>query len=435
MKKVVIVAPHFVPSNLASVHRARLWSQHLPEFGWQPIVVTTHHRHYEEALDYKLVALVEEGLRVIETPALPTKPIRVVGDIGVRAMPFHYRALSQLARAGEMDVLVLSIPSNYAALLGPVMHKRFGVPYGIDYNDPWVVDDWPPARVKYSKAWASAKLARLLEPIALTHVELITGVAPAYYEAVLQRHPRLRTQAVTAAMPYGGSTKDFARLAKLDQKAFVFDPNDGNFHLTYAGTMWPPALPVLDRLLEGVAALRAVDPHSFARLRMHFIGTSLVPDDASKGQVQPYIDKHQLAGTVDEHAKRISYVDVLTHAQKSSANLILGSTEPHYTPSKAFHLVHARRPMLALLHRQSSAASFLREANAASVVELGSGELPSPSTVAHALSALMRAPAYDPAHVRWEHFEAYSARASARSFAEALDEVLARRAQAKRIDR
>jgi hypothetical protein len=268
----------------------------------------------------------------------------------------------------------------------------------------------------------------VLEPIALSHVELITGVAPAYYEAMLRRHPRLRSDAVVAAMPYGGSTKDFERLAKLDQKPFVFDPTDGNFHLTYAGTMWPPALPVLDRLLEGVAALRATDPESFARLRMHFIGTTLVPGDASKGQVQPYIDKHRLAGTVDEHALRISYVDVLTHAQKSSANLILGSTEAHYTPSKAFHLVHARRPMLALLHRESTAARFLREANAASVVELGTHQLPSPEIIARALSALVRAPAYDAARVHWDRFEAYSARASAGLLADALDEVLARRA-------
>jgi hypothetical protein len=51
MKTVVLVAPHFVPSFLASVHRARLWSYHLPEFGWRPIILTTHERHYECQID------------------------------------------------------------------------------------------------------------------------------------------------------------------------------------------------------------------------------------------------------------------------------------------------------------------------------------------------------------------------------------------------
>ena len=50
MKNVVIVAPHFPPSNLAAVHRARLWAQHLAEFGWKPTILATHWDHYEEAL-------------------------------------------------------------------------------------------------------------------------------------------------------------------------------------------------------------------------------------------------------------------------------------------------------------------------------------------------------------------------------------------------
>ena len=40
MKRVALVSGHFAPSNLVGAHRARLWSRHLPEFGWEPIVVT-----------------------------------------------------------------------------------------------------------------------------------------------------------------------------------------------------------------------------------------------------------------------------------------------------------------------------------------------------------------------------------------------------------
>ena len=44
-KQVALVSAHFPPSHLAGVHRARLWAQYLPEFGWTPIVVTTQERH------------------------------------------------------------------------------------------------------------------------------------------------------------------------------------------------------------------------------------------------------------------------------------------------------------------------------------------------------------------------------------------------------
>ena len=102
LRQVVMVAAHFPPSNLAAVHRARLWAQHLPEFGWRPIVLTTHHDYYEERLDWDLAALVPESLEVVRTRALPVKPVRLIGDIGIRALPWHLAALKRLV--GERGV-------------------------------------------------------------------------------------------------------------------------------------------------------------------------------------------------------------------------------------------------------------------------------------------------------------------------------------------
>src|SRR5689334_10130308 len=79
-RRVIIVAPHFAPSNLASTHRSRLFGHHLPDFGWEPVIVTVHHSQYEEALDWKLTKLVPENLRIERVSALPTKPVRLVGD-------------------------------------------------------------------------------------------------------------------------------------------------------------------------------------------------------------------------------------------------------------------------------------------------------------------------------------------------------------------
>ena len=64
MKKIIIVAPHFPPSNLAAVHRARLFAKYLPEFGWEPIVVTIHHKYYEEKPDWDLFKTLPPDLRV-----------------------------------------------------------------------------------------------------------------------------------------------------------------------------------------------------------------------------------------------------------------------------------------------------------------------------------------------------------------------------------
>ena len=97
MKRVALFAAHFPPSNLAGVHRSRLWAQYLAEFGWEPLIVTTHWRYYEEALDWRLCNLVDPGLDIIRTRAVPTKPVRLVGDVGVRGFPWHLATLDRVA--------------------------------------------------------------------------------------------------------------------------------------------------------------------------------------------------------------------------------------------------------------------------------------------------------------------------------------------------
>ena len=91
MKKVIIVSPHFPPSNLAAVHRARLFAKHLPAFGWKPIVLTVHYKHYEEALDWNLYKLIDSELQVETADAFPTGPIRIIGDIGLRGGYYLYK--------------------------------------------------------------------------------------------------------------------------------------------------------------------------------------------------------------------------------------------------------------------------------------------------------------------------------------------------------
>ncbi len=129
---------HFPPSNLVGAQRARLWSRYLPQFGWEPTVITGNPAHYEERPDPDLERLVAPGLRVVHAWTLPTRPIRIVGDIGLRSFYGCYRALAAMARRREIDFVLVTIPSNYLALVGGFIQRRYGVPFGIDYQDPWV---------------------------------------------------------------------------------------------------------------------------------------------------------------------------------------------------------------------------------------------------------------------------------------------------------
>ena len=87
MKKILILYPHFPPSNLAGVHRPRLFAQHLPTFGWLPKILTVHEKYYEEELDFNLEKLLSPGLRIEKANAFKVTKPRLIGDDRNRTAP------------------------------------------------------------------------------------------------------------------------------------------------------------------------------------------------------------------------------------------------------------------------------------------------------------------------------------------------------------
>jgi len=422
LKTVAIVAAHFVPSNLAAVHRARLWSLHLREFDWEPVIVTTHWDNYEETPELGLLELLPADLKVIRTKAFGTKPIRLVGDIGIRAFWWHYRALGELARQKKIDFLHITIPSNFSACLGRLIHRRYGTPYGIDYIDPWV-HQFPGSNRPMTRAWGSARLSERLEPWAVRQASLITGINRLYYEGMLQRNPEVQERAVLAEMPYGGSEKDHEYVRQHSRPAKLFTDHQGKFNLIYAGAMLPKAYPVLDRLLEALKLLRQKQPHLPEQFHLHFVGTGKSPNDVAGFNIRPRIESFNLLDCVSEYPQRMPYLDVLNHLHAASGILVLGSTEPHYSPSKIFQSVMSRRPVFALLHEQSTAVPILRATNAAQVVTLNEKSLPEAGMLASALEKFIYTNYYSEAGVNWAALEKHSARESARRLARGLDEA------------
>lgn len=372
MKKIIIISPHFPPSNLAAVHRSRLFAMHLPKFGWEPIILTVNEKYYEEALDWNLVKLIPENLRREKVKALPTKPIRLVGDIGIRGfIPLLFRTL-KLIKNEKIDFLYIPIPSNYPSLIGRIANLLTGIKYGIDYIDPWV-HKFPGSEVKFSKHWFAMRLADILEPVAVKKASLITGVAEGYFNAVIERNPHLKEYCTFASMPYGGEISDHKILSELNLQPYLFNKNKNRFQLVYAGAMLPKAYEPLKRIF---AALKN-HPELVTKIEIHFIGTGKHPNDPKGYNIKPIAEEFGLwNNTIFEYPKRIPYLDVLIHLQASDGVFILGSTEPHYTPSKVYQAVLSGKPILAILHTKSTAVEVIRKAKAGIVLDFnGDAEL------------------------------------------------------------
>lgn len=434
MPRVLMVSPHFPPDTGAATHRVRLLAPHLPKYGWEPTVLTVDPRDYEERLDPELARLVPDDLRVVRCRALPATWTRRlgVGDLGLRALPGLWRTGRALLAAERHDAVFITIYPTYPALLGPALKRRFGIPFVLDYQDPWVGawgrsvgggrDGAPDAKSRVTRA-----LARRLEPRVTRAADALTAVSRRTLDDVVLRHPDLR-RIPSHEIPVGGEPADFAYLGAHARANPYFDSADGDVHVSHVGTVLPLGLETLTAVLQAVAALRTRRPDLYRRLRVHFFGTSNERSPAAAQRVAPVARRLGVEDRVTEVAARIDYLDALTVQAQSDALLMMGSSERHYTASRLYPGLLARRPILAVYHEESSVVRVVRAAARAPSVRLityGDRERAGSrvETIAGELASLIERPVYDPADVDPAALEEWSAGALAGRLAGVLETV------------
>lgn len=435
MKQVVIVGADFVPSSLPPSLRIRFFAGHLAEFGWESTVLTTEPEYYEQPVDPENSRLVPFSVHVARTRALPASLTRKIGigDIGLRSLWYHWKALVRLCQDRRVDLICIPVPPYVPMALGRLAYRRFGVPYVIDYIDPWVTDSYK----KVSKAqrppkwFLSDALSRIVEPFALRYVGHIVGVSKGVTDSVIARYPWL-TEANATAIPYGGEPTDFDYLRRNPRQNKIFNRSDGLLHISYVGACIPGMHATVRALFEATRLGLRRAPELFSRLRMHFIGTTYAPKADGLYQVLPLARELRLEGIVDEHPGRVPYLDSLQILLDSHALLLIGYDEPYYAASKVYQSILARRPLVAVLHEASSPVTVLRETNAGEVVTFNSEGPLVRDRVEKILGCLQHVlsltAGYEPP-TRWEAFEPYTARAMAARLAQVFDKVLLKRRQ------
>jgi hypothetical protein len=365
-RRVLMVSPHFPPDTSAGAHRVRLLAPHLARYGWEPTVATIDPVGYEGRLDPALLDMVPSSLRVVRARAIAPRTTRRfgIGDLGIRSFSALYQSCSRLLRDEHFDALFITIYPAYTALLGPLLKRRFSVPFVLDYQDPWVgswgatvgggTDGTPDF-----KSRASRLAARMLEPVAVNSADAVTAVSAATYEDLRRRNAHARN-VPCAAIPLGGEPRDFDFERNHPRVNRWFTPGDGLFHLCYVGTLLPLGFETLRALLSAVAQLRDVRPELYRRLRLHFFGTSNQTTADASQRVLPIARELEVSDIVTEVTPRIDYLDALTVQLQASGLLLLGSSERHYTASKLYPALLANRPVLAVYHEDSPVVETMR---------------------------------------------------------------------------
>ena len=172
MKKVLILTYYFPPGSGPGVQRWLKFIKYLPEFGWQPTVVTVKNGSYPN-LDASLIHEIPPDTRVIRTNTLEPftlynilrgrkgKSIEVgmsnikdakslfqkvsnyvranyfIPDARKGWVPYVVSATKKLLAQEHFDCLITTGPPHSTHLAGVEIQKKHKIPWIADFRDPW----------------------------------------------------------------------------------------------------------------------------------------------------------------------------------------------------------------------------------------------------------------------------------------------------------
>ncbi len=157
-RKVLIIAYQFPPRGGPGVHRTLNFVRHLPEFGYEPVVLSVQEEEYKKAneqLDYSLLAKVPPEVKVERTPSFrPFNFIRIANRLRVfrffwffawplfwepvARWPFKvYKTAARLVKENDIDIVYTTSGPFSAWILGYLLKKRLKVKWVADLRDPF----------------------------------------------------------------------------------------------------------------------------------------------------------------------------------------------------------------------------------------------------------------------------------------------------------
>ncbi|MEJ7820765.1 MAG: hypothetical protein WKF85_00510 [Chitinophagaceae bacterium] len=363
MKKIFIVAPYFPPSAMPPSQRVRLIVQHAASLGYYPTIFTVNSKYRDEIEDQWMVDLMGNNFKLVTVKALHQKYTRKIniGDVGLRMLPFLFFKLRKHAKKDKPDFILYSVPPWYILLIAPLIKKITGVPYGIDFIDPWVhdIDINETSTKKRLSCWISKKM----EKIVCKHASIIYSVSEGINSNLIERYPELSNK-IFIAVPYGAEQNDYDSIRHI-----IPTIKPDKIIIRYIGAIWHDCFAVLDGLMPALAAIAGRLP-----VKIEFLGTSYAREEMSKPKMDKWISDNNMKEFTSENSLRVTYRKAVELTLQSDILLLIGGMAPYYAASKLMGLLVSRKPFIAFVHEDSFPAKLLQEINYPYVVTYNNTE-------------------------------------------------------------
>ena len=354
MKRVLIVARFFPPGTGGGVYRTLGFTRHLPDFGYEPVVLTGPALSPNEG-DPELLASVSRleivragrGSPLAAARSKANRPpwisalARAASWIAIPDSYAAWRAdavragLERLKR-GDLSAIYSTSPPDTDHLVALDLHRASGLPWVADFRDPWIGLGYrdPPT------PWHRAAHGRLLREVLAraTRVVAATEGTERWLRAV---DPSIAPR--SSVIPNGFEAEEWRGVVPRR-----FD----RFTMIHAGRLSDDR--TLEPFARGLAVFLARDPARRAAVQCLLLG----PHDAAQSRV---VEREGLDGVVRFEGNR-SHAETLSMEAGADLLLLVKSRSARYrdlVPGKLYEYLGSGRPVLAIAS-EGPAADLVR---------------------------------------------------------------------------
>lgn len=390
-KKVLIVTYYWPPAGGPGVQRVLKFAKYLPEFGWDPIILTVKNGAYP-ALDPSLEKNISSNIKVFKTASL--EPIhlykRFVGMKSDEAIPnavlaetdglswkkrlansirmnffipdakigWRSYAVSkgmQIIKKLQPDLIFSSSPPPTVHLIAKELASRSRLPWVADFRDPWTDIHYYEHGHRVSRA---LKKDMKLEKQVLDQADRITCISHLDVEMDFGKKAGMEK---CLTIPNGYDEEDFESISYTPNK----DKN--HFTLLHLGAVGRERNP--ENLFRAVRQLQQEGIISADTFTLRFVG-----------KVEPLIVESIQAEGIMDLVDFISYLphhEALKQMEKASAMLLLitqSEKNVRIMPGKTFEYMRSGLPVLALGPENGEVAGTLSRSGTGKVIAYESPE-------------------------------------------------------------
>jgi glycosyltransferase involved in cell wall biosynthesis len=379
MRHVLIFTYYWPPSGGAGVQRWLKFAKFLPEFGWEPIIITVDpEKATYPILDETLQQEIGAGVKVIKTDSkewfsvykkvsrkesvpysgfanesekvsLASKVARFIRGNFFLPDPrkgwnkFALQAAEKVISDYNISCIITTAPPHSTHLIAAELKKNYNIPWIADFRDLWT-------EIYYYKQFYPTYFAHKanlrMEKMILKNADCITTVSPTLQTMLGSKIEEQKDK--VKVLTNGFDPDNFINQAIYDSKQFV---------VTYIGTM--TSIYPIDAFLNAFKDLIKVKPNSLFRA----IGT--ISDD----------QKNKIASLPQENHELISYVNhktAISYLYKTSVLLLL--IPSHFSNNgivtgKLFEYLAVGKPVLYLGPRESDGAAMVNQGKSGRVIE------------------------------------------------------------------